>query len=158
MTGVRVLVGTRKGAFVLAADGPRRDRQVSGPHIAGWEMYHLNGSPAEPKRVYASQSSGWFGQLFQRSNDGGETWEPVGNESTYRGTPGTHQWYDGTPHLWRFARVWHLEPSHSDPDTFDAYIARCHARAGVERWGSVAERSSASAPPSRLSRAAFTRR
>jgi photosystem II stability/assembly factor-like uncharacterized protein len=122
MSGVRVLVGTRKGAFVLTSDG-RRDRwEVSGPHFGGWEIYHLKGSPVEPNRLYASQSSGWFGQLIQRSNDGGRTWEPVGNKFVYEGTPGTHLWYDGTPRPWQFTRVWHLEPSLTDPDTVYAGV------------------------------------
>jgi hypothetical protein len=116
MSGVRVLVGTRKGAFVLTSDGKREHWDVSGPHFAGWEIYHVKGSPADPDRLYASQSSGWFGQLIQRSDDGGTTWEPVGNQFSYQGVPGTHQWYDGTPHPWEFARVWHLEPSPDDPD------------------------------------------
>jgi photosystem II stability/assembly factor-like uncharacterized protein len=116
MTGVRVLVGTSKGAFVLTSDGRRKEWEVSGPHFGGWEIYHLKGSPADPDRLYASQSSGWSGQVIQRSDDGGRTWEPVGNKFSYDGTPGTHQWYDGTPHPWEFARVWHLEPSLDDPD------------------------------------------
>jgi len=116
MSGVRVLVGTRKGAFVLTADGKREQWAVSGPHFAGWEIYHLKGSPVDPNRLYASQSSGWFGQLIQRSDDGGQTWEPVGHEFVYDGVPGTHQWYDGTQHPWEFARIWHLEPSLTDPD------------------------------------------
>ncbi|MDQ3902014.1 MAG: exo-alpha-sialidase [Actinomycetota bacterium] len=116
MTSVRVLVGTRKGAFVLTSDGTRQRWNVSGPHFGGWEIYHVAGSPVEPARLYASQSSGWFGQLIQRSDDGGATWQPVGNEFRYDGVPGTHQWYDGTPHPWEFARVWHLEPSLTDPD------------------------------------------
>src|SRR5437879_26469 len=117
MSRVRVLVGTRKGAFVLTSDGKRERWDVSGPHFGGWEIYHLKGSPADPNRLYASQSSSWFGQQIQRSNDGGKTWEPVGNRFVYDGVPGTHQWYDGTPHPWEFARVWHLEPSLTDPDT-----------------------------------------
>jgi photosystem II stability/assembly factor-like uncharacterized protein len=122
MSGVRVLVGTRKGAFVLSSDGSRERWEVSGPHFAGWEIYHVKGSPADPDRVYASQSSGWFGQQIQRSSDGGATWEPVGNKFAYDGVPGTHQWYDGTPHPWEFARVWHLEPSLNDPDTVYAGV------------------------------------
>ena len=122
MSRVRLLVGTRKGAFILTADG-RRDRwDVSGPLFGGWELYHLKGSPAEPNRIYASQSTGWFGQVIQRSDDGGSTWEAVGNEFVYDGIPGTHQWYDGTPHPWEFARVWHLEPSLTDPDTVHAGV------------------------------------
>jgi photosystem II stability/assembly factor-like uncharacterized protein len=122
MNGVRVLVGTRKGAFVLTSDGKREQWDVSGPHFAGWEIYHVKGSPADPNRLYASQSSGWFGQLIQRSSDAGKTWEPVGNQFVYDGVPGTHQWYDGTPHPWEFARVWHLEPSLTDPDTVYAGV------------------------------------
>ena len=116
MSRVRVLVGTRKGAFVMTSDGQRQHWDVSGPHFGGWEIYHITGSPADPARLYASQSTGWFGQLIQRSDDGGATWQAMGNEFRYDGVPGTHQWYDGTPHPWEFARVWHLEPSLTDPD------------------------------------------
>ena len=122
MTGVRVLVGTRKGAFVLTSDGKRADWDIAGPHFGGWELYHVKGCPTDPDRVYASQSTSWFGQLVQRSDDGGKTWEPVGNDFRYAGVPGTHQWYDGTPHPWEFARVWHLEPSLTDPDTVYAGV------------------------------------
>ena len=122
MSGVRVLAGTRKGAFVLTSDGTRKQWEVSGPHFAGWEVYHVKGSPADPGRLYASQSSGWSGQVIQRSDDGGATWAPAGNQFTYQGTTGTHQWYDGTPHPWEFARVWHLEPSLDDPDVVYAGV------------------------------------
>jgi hypothetical protein len=122
MSGVRVLVGTRKGAFILTSDGKRQNWDVSGPHFAGWEIYHVKGSPVDPNRLYASQSSGWFGQIIQRSNDAGKTWEPVDNKFLYDGVPGTHQWYDGTPHPWEFKRVWHLEPSLTDPDIVYAGI------------------------------------
>jgi photosystem II stability/assembly factor-like uncharacterized protein len=122
MSSVRVLVGTKKGAFILTADG-RRDRwQVDGPHFGGWELYHVKGSPADPNRLYASQSSGWFGQQLQRSDDGGRSWQAVGNKFEYDGVPGTHQWYDGTPHPWEFKRVWHLEPAPGDPDTVYAGV------------------------------------
>ena len=122
MSGVRVLVGTRKGAFILTSDGKREKRDVSGPHFGGWEMYHLKGSPVNPNRLYASQSSGWFGQQIQRSDDGGKTWEAVNNKFVYDGVPGTHQWYDGSPHPWEFKRVWHLEPSLTDPDVVYAGV------------------------------------
>ncbi|MEX2671169.1 MAG: hypothetical protein WD294_03550 [Phycisphaeraceae bacterium] len=122
MSSIRVLIGTRKGAFVLTSDGDRKHWDVRGPLFGGWEMYHLKGSPADPNRIYASQSVDWFGQQIQRSDDGGETWEPVGNKFIYEGEPGTHQWYDGTPHPWEFKRVWHLEPSLTDPDTVYAGV------------------------------------
>jgi photosystem II stability/assembly factor-like uncharacterized protein len=143
MSGVRVLVGTRKGAFVLSADGKRKQWSVAGPFFAGWEIYHLKGSPRDPDRIYASQSSGWFGQIIQRSSDGGKTWETPGggattspegmpagesNKFVYDASPGTgkplttHQWYDGTQHPWEFKRVWHLEPSLTDPDSVYAGV------------------------------------
>ena len=120
MSQIRLLVGTRKGAFILSADGTRKQWAVSGPHFAGWEIYHLKGSPLDPDRLYASQTSGWFGQIIQRSQDGGVTWNPVGNKFLYDGDAGTHQWYDGTPHPWEFKRVWHLEPALDHPDTLYA--------------------------------------
>ena len=122
MSGVRLLVGTRKGAFVLESDEKRTSWKVDGPHFAGWEIYHMNASPADPNRIYASQSNGWFGQMIQRSDDGGKTWNAAGNNFEYASVPGTHQWYDGTPHPWEFARVWHLEPSLDDPDSVYAGV------------------------------------
>ena len=141
MSGIRVLVGTRKGAFILTSDAARKHWSIDGPHFAGWEIYHLNGSPADPDRLYASQTSSWFGQIIQRSDDGGRSWFQPGSDgkaeeaqasgmpqgesnlfvydtSAETGRPlTTHQWYDGSQHPWEFARVWHLEPSHDDPDT-----------------------------------------
>jgi hypothetical protein len=111
------LVGTKKGAFILESDGARQNWQVSGPHFGGWSIYHLKGSPVNPNRLYASQCSDWFGQVIQRSDDAGLTWEAVGNKFAYDGNPGAHLWYDGTPHPWEFKRIWHLEPSLTDPET-----------------------------------------
>lgn len=122
MSSVRVLVGTRKGAFILTSDEKRERWDISGPHFAGWEIYHVKASPVNPDRIYASQTSGWFGQVVQRSDDGGKTWNTAGNQFAYDGVPGTHQWYDGTPHPWEFARVWHLEPSLTDAETVYAGV------------------------------------
>ncbi len=138
---VRLLVGTRKGAFILTADAARKKWQIDGPHFPGWEIYHLKGSPADPNRLYASQSSGWFGQIVQRSDDGGKTWAPVGNNFAYDGVPGTHQWYDGTPHPWEFKRVWHIEPSLTNPDEVYAGVedaALFHSTDGGQNWAELA--------------------
>ena len=131
MSKVRVLVGTRKGAFVLTSDGKRDKWEISRPYFGGWEIYHVKGSPVDPNRIYVSQSNGWFGQIIQRSDDGGKTWNTPGggptttpegfpqgesNKFVYEGEAGKHLWYDGTPHPWEFKRVWHLEPSLTDPD------------------------------------------
>jgi photosystem II stability/assembly factor-like uncharacterized protein len=141
MSTVRVLVGTRKGAFVLTSDGTRRRWKARGPYFGGWEVYHVKGSPADPNRLYASQTSGWFGQVVQRSNDGGQTWEPVGNKFTYDGGAGTHLWYDGTSRPWEFTRVWHLEPSLTDPDTVYAGVqdaALFRSTDGGQSWEELA--------------------
>jgi len=122
MGGVRLLVGTAKGAFVLTSDEARRDWDVQGPLFGGWEVFHVAGSPVDPDRLYASQAGGWFGQVVQRSDDGGRSWNPVGNEFAYDGDPGTHQTYDGTPVPWEFAKVWHLTPSLTDADVVYAGI------------------------------------
>src|SRR5260370_539365 len=157
MSRVRVLAGTRKGAFVLTSDGKREKWEVSGPHFAGWELYHLKGSPADPNRIYASQTSGWFGQVIQRSDDGGKTWHQPGTPPGETTGPGgapkgesnkfvydttappltTHQFYDGTQHPWEFKRVWHLEPSLNDPDTVYAGVedaALFRSKDGGKSW------------------------
>lgn len=145
-----MLVGTRKGAFLLTSDERREDWQVSGPLFAGWEVFHVAGSTVDPDRLYASQSGGWYGQVLQRSDDGGRSWSPVGNDFTYAGEVGTHQDFDGTPKPWRFQRVWHLAPSLTDPDTVlagveDAALFRStdagatwHELAGLRHHGSGA--------------------
>ncbi len=122
MAGVRLLVGTRKGAFIFTADAQRSAWAIDGPHFPGWEIYHLAGSPADPDRLYASQASDWFGQVIQRSDDGGKSWEAVGNQFNYEGEVGSHQWYDGSLKPWQFKRVWHLEPTPDDPDRVYAGI------------------------------------
>jgi photosystem II stability/assembly factor-like uncharacterized protein len=122
MSKVRVLVGTKKGAFILTSDEKRQHWEVSEPHFPGWEIYHIKGSPADPNRIYAAQHTGWFGQVIQRSDDGGETWEPVGNEFAYQGDPGTHQDFNGSQQPWSFTRVWYFAPSPTDPDTVYAGV------------------------------------
>jgi len=159
MSKVRVLVGTRKGAFILTSDGKREKWDVGGPHFGGWEIYHVKGSPADPNRLYASQCSGWFGQIIQRSDDGGKTWHQPGTPPGEPAAPGppksdsnkfaydasaesgkpltTHQWYDGTQHPWEFKRVWHLEPSLTDPDSVYAGVedaALFRSTDGGETW------------------------
>jgi len=139
MSRVRVLVGTKKGAFICTSDGARKDWQIEGPHFLGWEIYHLKGSPVDPNRIFCSQTSSWFGQVIQRSDDGGKTWDTPGsgpgereemfgmpagesNKFVYDGVAGTHKTFDGTDVPWVFKRVWHLEPSLTDSDVVYAGV------------------------------------
>lgn len=158
MSGIRVLVGTRKGGFILTSDQDRKKWKIDGPLFAGWEIYHVNGSPADPDRLYASQTSSWFGQVIQRSDDGGRTWcqpggeqdeSPAGRSNRFAydtseatGKPlTTHQWYDGSQHPWQFERVWHLEPSLTDPDTVYAGVedaALFRSRDAGATWHEIA--------------------
>ncbi len=141
MGGVRVLVGTRKGAFILTSDADRSSWEVSGPLFGGWEIYHVNGSRADPSRLYASQSNGWFGQIIQRSDDGGSTWQPVGSDLAYTGEVGNHLFYDGSEKPWEFHRVWHLAPSADDPDTVLAGVedaALFRTTDGGHTWSELA--------------------
>lgn len=141
MAGIRVLVGTQKGAFILTSDEKRQQWDVNGPLFAGWEIYHMKGSVVDPNRIYTSQSTGWFGQLIQRSDDGGQTWQPMDNSFAYEGDPGTHQWYDGSQHPWEFTRVWHLEPSLTEPDTVYAGVedaALFRSSDGGQSWQELA--------------------
>jgi photosystem II stability/assembly factor-like uncharacterized protein len=141
MSGVRVLVGTKKGAFVLTSDGNREKWDVKGPEFGGLEIYHMKGSPVDQNRIYASQCSDWFGQVVHRSDDGGKAWETMSNQFDYTGKDvGTHQWYDGTPHPWEFKRVWHFEPSLTDPDTVYAGVedaALFRSTDGAKSWEEV---------------------
>ena len=158
MSKVRVLVGTKKGAFVMTSDGKREKWDINGPHFAGWEVYHVKGSPVNPDRIYASQTSSWSGQVLQCTDDGGKTWYapgggigkspegwPMGESNRFvydtsqeTGAPlTTHQWYDGTQHPWEFKRVWHLEPSLTDAETVYAGVedaAIFHSTDGAHSW------------------------
>src|ERR1700739_2457186 len=68
-----LVVGTRKGAFLLESDADRRDWTVRGPYCEGWPVYHAvrdSGTGA----IYAAAASEWHGSAVWRSNDLGETW------------------------------------------------------------------------------------
>ena len=141
MSAVRVLVGTKKGAFILTSDAKRERWKVDGPHFGGWEIYHMKGSPVDPNRIYVSQTSSWFGQMIQRSDDGGKTWAAMENKFAYEGATGTHQIHDGTLKPWKFKRVWHLEPSLTDPDTIYAGVedaALFRSTDGAKSWHELA--------------------
>ncbi len=62
MSKVRVLAGTRKGAFILESDGKREKWDVSGPHFAGWEMYHIKDRPPIPTGCTRRRRAGGSGK------------------------------------------------------------------------------------------------
>ena len=140
MSTVRVLVGTKKGAFILTADGARKNWTVAGPHSpAGRCTTSKDRRPiptASTPRRRAAGSGRSSNARMTAAKRGirpaqsprdlmGPDGMPKGqsNMFNYEGSVGTHKWYDGTQHPWEFKRVWHIEPSLTDPDT---------AYAGVE--------------------------
>ena len=69
-----LLVGTRKGCFVLESDGDRRDWALRGPYCEGWPVYHAVHDPGSGA-FYAAAASEWHGSAVWRSTDRGATWE-----------------------------------------------------------------------------------
>jgi photosystem II stability/assembly factor-like uncharacterized protein len=74
MSSTVLLVGTRKGCFILESDADRRDWKLRGPYCDGWPVYHAV-HDAESGAIYAAAASEWHGAGVWRSNDLGETWE-----------------------------------------------------------------------------------
>ncbi|MDQ3867787.1 MAG: exo-alpha-sialidase [Actinomycetota bacterium] len=69
-----LLVGTRKGCFLLESDGDRRDWRVRGPFCEGWPVYQAI-YDADSGAIYAAAASEWHGSAVWRSGDLGESWE-----------------------------------------------------------------------------------
>jgi photosystem II stability/assembly factor-like uncharacterized protein len=74
MSRTVLLVGTRKGCFLLESDGDRRDWEVRGPFCEGWPIYHAV-HDTESGTIYAAAASEWHGAGVWRSPDLGESWE-----------------------------------------------------------------------------------
>ena len=74
MSRTILLVGTRKGLFVLEGDESRRDWKARGPYCEGWPVYHAVYDP-EAGTIFAAAASEWHGSAVWRSSDLGETWE-----------------------------------------------------------------------------------
>ena len=103
-----ILVGTRKGLFVLKGDETRRKWEFEGPHLSGWDVFH---AMKHDGSLYAAANHGVYGATVQRSDDGGKTWErsealglPEDTELTLEktwhvepGTNGNTLWLGGAP-------------------------------------------------------------
>ena len=101
-----LLVGTRKGLFLLRGDDDRRSFEVEGPVLAGWQINHAVQSIRATVSLYACANSWVYGGTVQRSTDLGKTW----TRSEGLGLP-----EDGELKL---ASTWHVEPGHpSEPGT-----------------------------------------
>lgn len=87
MAKTMVLVGTRKGAFLVESDETRRDWQVRGPFCEGWPVYHVI-HDAESGSIYAAAASEWHGATVWRSRDLGETWEQSSEGLSYEEAEG----------------------------------------------------------------------
>jgi photosystem II stability/assembly factor-like uncharacterized protein len=73
MTKTLVLLGTRKGAFILESDAARRDWQLRGPYCDCWPMNHVVADPASDT-IYAGGGNEWFGPAVWKSRDLGQSW------------------------------------------------------------------------------------
>src|SRR5207249_9797646 len=98
---VAVLVGTRKGLFVIAGDEKRREWSVDGPHLTGWEVLHAVRDPRD-ESLYAATNNFVYGATVHRSRDRGGTWE----RSEGIGLP-----EDSGLTL---EKTWHVEPGRTD--------------------------------------------
>jgi len=108
---IEVLVGTKKGAFILDSDATRQQWRVRGPFVDGWPVHHL--VRAGDGALYAGAGSPWYGATVFRSDDNGETWSQSSAGLTYG---------DDGP---KVTNIWHLAPT---PDGRTIY-------AGVEPAG-----------------------
>jgi len=79
---VALLVGTRKGLFVLDGDGERDDWAVRGPLCEGWPIHDAIMDPASGA-IMAAGGSNWYGPAVWRSDDLGETWTHSSEGLTY---------------------------------------------------------------------------
>src|SRR5207247_11273053 len=98
--GVAALVGTRKGLFVLTGDETRRDWNVEGPHLTGWEVFHAMRDPRDGV-LHAATNNWVYGATAHRSGDQGQTWE----RAEGIGLP------EESGLTWE--KSWHVEPGHA---------------------------------------------
>src|SRR5262245_9120929 len=74
MSRTVLLIGTRKGCFLLEDDGARKNWELRGPFCEGWPIYHAI-HDASSGAIYAAAASEWHGSTIWRSPDLGTTWE-----------------------------------------------------------------------------------
>lgn len=110
---VRVLLGTRKGAFILQSDSRRRNWKMKGPFLESSPVFHLAFDRRDCKTIYAAVNSGHFGPTIQRSKNFGKTWENA--KTPPRFAEGSNL---------NVENVWHVEPGPADePDVVYAGVA-----------------------------------
>jgi photosystem II stability/assembly factor-like uncharacterized protein len=103
--GVLLLIGTRKGLFLIRGDDERRSFELEGPLLPGWSINHAIVDPRDGS-MYACANSWVYGGTVQRSTDGGRTW----SRSEGLGLPEESEL--------KLASTWHLAPGHaSEPET-----------------------------------------
>jgi photosystem II stability/assembly factor-like uncharacterized protein len=96
---VLVLVGTKRGAFILESNADRACWQVKGPFCQAWPILHFNGDPATGT-LYAAGGNEWFGPAVWRSADLGATWTQSNQGFSYG---------DEGPTI---TKVWNVTPAH----------------------------------------------
>ncbi|MEX2229831.1 MAG: exo-alpha-sialidase [Dehalococcoidia bacterium] len=104
---VAVLVGTRKGLYVLRSGAARSRWKVEGPHHAGWPVHHASFDPRDGSSMYAAVNATWGGPRIEISRDLGKTWQTAANPAFPEGAVVD----DNGP--WTFKETWHIEPGHA---------------------------------------------
>lgn len=128
---VWILVGTNKGAFFYRSDASRRNWTLTGPHLAGWEVYSLLGDSRHGNRIYAGTSHFVYGPSIRVSDDGGATWTEIENSPRCAPESG-----------FALKRIWQIVPGHaSQPETLYAGVEEAGlfvSRDGGQSWEEVA--------------------
>jgi hypothetical protein len=119
---MRLMIGTRKGAYILESDTQRKKWKLASRFQTGWEVFHVRGDPRHPGDVYACVNAWLWGPALYRSHDWGKSWDEVGTPmlgaTTTRQPRFDSANPDAPPPTYPVANLWHLEPGHpSEPET-----------------------------------------
>src|SRR3954471_5106975 len=136
---VIVLAGTIKGLFVFESDIERRQWQVRGPFLSGWEVYGVRGDSRHGHRIFASTSHMAYGPSLRVSEDFGENWQEIEQGPSYATETG-----------FKLNRIWQIVPGHeTQPDTLYAGVDEAGLFVSRDRGQSWQEMDGLTKHPSR---------
>ncbi len=124
--GVLVAVGTNKGLFLFQSDEARKDWEMTGPHLAGWDVYSIHRD--RRGRIYAGTSHFVYGPTFRVTDDGGKNWQQLEARPAYPKDSG-----------WELKRIWQIISHPTEPDTILAGVEEAGLFVSRDRGGSWTE-------------------